>query len=387
MRRITITAMTVVAAAVMFAAPAPAQVSLTLPLINLPDDEKPHAGSPVEEWRLCGVLQDDEGRRYGVSAEYVIARRGGMPPAHFIFYSLTEKAAGKFHGVALMDKAGAELAAEDSAAPRPEMFDANENEKSRVLMKKEPVAISESLGLMFDGNYFVNEKSPGRDWEDWRYGARLAGEGFEVELEMKPERGPLFMGGAGSAGLNPDENFLMYSFARMTAKGELRIGGEARRARGALWYDHKYGAAGAAGKNAGWEWFRVQMEDGTDINLFVARRPDTGERFHRMATIKWADGRVSVARDIVLEPLSWRKSSETGIVYPVEWAVAAPSLRAHLTIRQDMPYQETKAFGPARGGTWAGFGSAEAVIDGERLSGDVFTELAGYGAGQGGALP
>jgi predicted secreted hydrolase len=387
MRRITVTAMTVIAAAVVFATPALAQISLTVPLINLPDDERPHAAAPVEMWRLSGVLQDDEGRRYGVSAEFVIARPGGMPPAHFVFHSLTEKDAGRFRSVSLTDKSGAKMMNADEQglqtevldAPRADMSEENDREKRRVLMKDEPVAMRDGLGLRFDGNYFVNEKSPGRDWEDWRYRARLAGEEFEVELEMKPERGPVFMGGAGSAGLNTDEDFLMYSFPRMAAKGELRIGGESRRARGVFWYDHLFGALGKAGNPAGWEWFRAQLEGGTDMNLFVVRRPDTGERVLRLATVKWADGRVSVARDIVVEPLSRWTSPETGIVYPVDWAIAIPSLRAHLTIRQDMPNQETRVFGPTRA-LWAGSGRVDAVIDGERLSGNVFTELAGYGA-------
>ena len=246
--------------------------------------------------------------------------------------------------------------------------------------------MGEALGLRFDGNYFVNEKSPGRDWEDWRYGARLTDGAFEAELEMKPERGPMFAGGDGVVGLEHGGDLFLYSFPRMAAKGRLRIGGETRRARGVLWYDHKYGALGDAANPAGWDWFRVQLEDGTDMSLLIFRRPDTGERFHRLATVKWGDGRVSVVRDIVVEPLNTWTSPDTGVVYPLDWAVAIPSLRAHLTIRQDMPYQETRVFGPLRA-VWAGSGRAEAVIDGERQAGTVFTELAGYRAEPEGALP
>jgi len=384
----------VAAAAVAVAAQALAQVSVSVPRISLPEDEGPHAGVPFERWQFSGHLQDDEGRRYGLTASFFVAKFDGLPDARFMYYCLSEKEESRFHSGSLVEKsAAATMKSAVAALPgdvrfalTPGMFDEKEIEKHHRFMKEEPTVIGEGLGLRFDGNYFVNEKSPGRDWEDWRYSARLAGEGFEVELEMKPERGPLFMGGAGSAGLNPDENFLMYSFPRMTAKGELRIGGETRRARGVLWHDHQYGALGDAANPAGWDWFRVQLEDGTDMSLLVFRRPDTGERFHRLATVKWGDGRVSVVKDIVVEPLNTWTSPDTGIVYPLDWAVAIPSLRAHLTIRQDMPYQETRVFGPLRA-AWAGSGRAEAVIDGERQAGNVFTELAGYRAGPEGALP
>ncbi|HOY62433.1 MAG: Hydroxyneurosporene synthase (CrtC) [bacterium ADurb.Bin236] len=384
----------VAAAAFAVAAQALAQVSVSVPRINLPEDERPRADAPFERWQFSGHLQDDEGRRYGLTASFFIVRFDGLPDARFMYYCLSEKDEGRFHSGSLVEKsAAATMKSAVAALPgdvrfalSPDISDESEIEKNHRFMKEEPTVMGEALGLRFDGNYFVNEKSPGRDWEDWRYGARLTDGAFEAELEMKPERGPMFAGGDGVVGLEHGGDLFLYSFPRMAAKGRLRIGGETRRARGVLWYDHKYGALGDAANPAGWDWFRVQLEDGTDMSLLIFRRPDTGERFHRLATVKWGDGRVSVVRDIVVEPLNTWTSPDTGVVYPLDWAVAIPSLRAHLTIRQDMPYQETRVFGPLRA-VWAGSGRAEAVIDGERQAGTVFTELAGYRAEPEGALP
>jgi len=174
------------------------------------------------------------------------------------------------------------------------------------------------------------------------------------------------------------EDMFYYSFTRLDATGTLTLGGETRSVRGTLWYDHQFGSFGATARPVGWDWFCVQLEDGTDMNLSALRYPDTGERFNRLGTVLRADGGVSVIHDLTIEPLGEWKSPDTGITYPSGWILAIPSLSAHITLRPVIPAQEMRTFGPMRA-IWEGACDAEATVAGKQLKGVGYAELVGYG--------
>lgn len=353
--------------------------------VTLPKDEMPHA-MPVEWWYYSGHLADGQGRRYGVMAGFFVVRAPGIPPCHFVIYQLVEKDGGKFHSgsviekemIKVMKKVLAGLPEELTRKLPPDWKDVNAIEKYHRYMTSPAVVRNDQLSLKYGDELFEKTAGDGADWAEWKYRTAIVDPAFRFELEMKPERGPMFVGGEGNVGVKPGEDMFYYSISRLDTSGTITIGGEERKVKGTLWYDHQFGTFGRELRPIGWDWICLQLEDGTDLNLSAQRVPETDERFARLGTIMFADGSQKVVRDVVIEPLFRWTSADTGITYPLGWMIAIPSLEMHFTVKPVMQQQEMRTFGPLRA-IWEGACTVDAVVGGKQLKGNGYTELVGYG--------
>ena len=59
----------------------------------------------------------------------------------------------------------------------------------------------------------------------------------------------------------------------MEAEGSLLLGGSTYRVVGDAWFDHQWGDFISVG-GGGWDWFAVNLEDGTDLTLSLVRDAD-----------------------------------------------------------------------------------------------------------------
>lgn len=356
------------------------------PQVSLPADEKPHPKEPVEWWYYSGHLEDDAGRSYGVMASFFIARMGNMPPSHFMIYQLVEKDAKQFHSGSVIQKEMVTLMRMtfDALPPEykamlPEGYLSDESiAKHHRFIEGKPIAKPDRLALKYGGQIFKKSEGDGEtDWSRWAYETTLDDEAFHLELAMRPERGPMYVGGEGNVGMHQDEAMYYYSLTRLASSGTLTIGGEARAVHGTIWYDHQFGSMGKEIRPIGWDWFCLQLADGTDLNLSALRHPETGERFSRLATVQFADGSQTVTHDLVIEALGEWTSPDTGFTYPSGWVLAVPSLGMRFTVRPEFPRQEMRTFGPMQA-IWEGACTVEAEVNGKPVAGLGYTELVGY---------
>lgn len=353
--------------------------------VSLPADELPHKEEPIEWWYYSGHLEDEQGRRYGVMASFFAARMGNFPPSYFMIYQLSEKDEKKFHSGSVLGKNVMKmmkmflsgLSEEMLEKVPPGIFDEEEIKRHHRFMKEDAKVRTDRLALKYDDQLFIKTKEDGENWAGWSYSTRLADKNFTIDLEMTPTRGPMYVGGEGNVGMYHGEDMFYYSFTRLAAEGVLNIGGEARKVRGTVWYDHQYGSFGKEVKPVGWDWFCIQIEDGTDLNLSALRWPETGERFNELGTIQKADGSTMVIHDLVIEERGEWTSAETGITYPSGWTLKIPSQEMEFAVAPEFPEQEMRTFGPMQA-IWEGACRVEATVKGKRLRGDGYTELVGY---------
>jgi len=368
-----------------FAPSVAAEVTITTPLVHFPQDELPHPETDVEWWYYSGHLEDEQGRGYGVMASFFIARFGNMPDNHFMIYALTEKDDGVFHSGSIIQKSMIDMMkmVADNPPPgladmvEPEFFELDTVEQHHHIMQGEPVVMKDQLAIKYEDNYFRRIAGEGRDFKSWKYRTKIVGEDFGYTVEMSPQRVPMLVDGDGEVGMSEDEAMFYYSFPRMKAQGVVQVGGEERKVTGTMWYDHQFGSMGGPEDPVGWDWFCLQLENGMDLNLSALRKLRNGERFNRLATVQRNDGRVSVVKDLIIEPLGRWKSPETGITYPLGWKLALPSLEAEFTVMPVFEEQEMRTFGPFRA-IWEGACTVEATVAGEKVEGDGYTELVGY---------
>ena len=59
----------------------------------------------------------------------------------------------------------------------------------------------------------------------------------------------------------------------MTASGSLALGDRVLNVDGNAWFDHQWGDFIAVG-GGGWDWFAVNLDDGTDLTLSLVRDAD-----------------------------------------------------------------------------------------------------------------
>ncbi len=59
----------------------------------------------------------------------------------------------------------------------------------------------------------------------------------------------------------------------MAATGTVTLGGETLEVEGDAWFDHQWGDFISVG-GGGWDWFAVNLDDGTDLTLSLVRAAD-----------------------------------------------------------------------------------------------------------------
>jgi predicted secreted hydrolase len=174
-----------------------------------------------------------------------------------------------------------------------------------------------------------------------------------------------------------------YSRTRIEVTGYLRqgVGDDARTVpvSGLAWMDHQWGNFVVA-SSGGWDWYSLQLDDRTELMLYVLRGPD-GATTGVYGTQVMADGSE---RDLEpgsvtsLSTSTWT-SPHTGAVYPSGWLVTLPD-RTHLTVQPSLADQELYFPGVASQTTGVGvmaYWEGAVTITGDR-SGVGYVELTGY---------
>jgi predicted secreted hydrolase len=126
----------------------------------------------------------------------------------------------------------------------------------------------------------------------------------------------------------------------------------------------------------GWDWFSLQLDDGTELMLFQIRRKDGSLESVSSGTLIEADGMPSplTATEFTIEVSSTWRSPETGAAYPSAWVVRLPRLALELNVRPFLEDQEMRVSFPY----WEGAVTLDGARQGRPLQGRGFVELTGY---------
>ncbi len=147
---------------------------------------------------------------------------------------------------------------------------------------------------------------------------------------------------------------------------------------GDAWFDHQWGDFISVG-GGGWDWFAVNLDDGTDLTLSLVRDAD-GSYPLVYGTLVDAAGHDDAPRPRRLHgdaDAEWT-SPATGATYPAGWLVTIPDqgLRIHLTPTVAAQELDTRATTGVV--YWEGSQVVEATRDGRPLGGEAYVELTGY---------
>ena len=318
-----------------------------------PEDHGPHPEFRNEWWYVTGNLDNEDGERFGF--ELTIFRFALTPSV-----ALSESA-WRTNQVYI-----AHLA----------VTDAN-NERFYVAQRYSRGAV----GLA------GAQAAPFRVWiDDWEMAERMEtdtwrlvanDEDFGIDFSLTALKPPVLNGidGLSQKSADPANASYYYSITRLQTRGSLRVGEKDYTVSGLSWLDREWSTSALAADQVGWDWFALQLDDGSDLMLYGLRLQDGTRDPASAGTFVDANGDAShLAYDDVEISVLEEWSSPEGGSYPSRWLLRVPRFGLELNVSPVISDQEL--FTTVR--YWEGAVDVAGEHDRQPIEGRGYVELTGY---------
>jgi predicted secreted hydrolase len=200
-----------------------------------------------------------------------------------------------------------------------------------------------------------------------------------LDLQMRPLSPAVLNGEAGLSRKSdqPGAASYYYSVPRAALSGRVTADGESCQAHGMAWLDREWGSGALASNQTGWDWFALQLDDGSALMFYSLRRDDGSRDPYSAGT--WVDPHGEVRHlahdDLQIEVLKqW--TSPRGGRYPAQWRLQSAVLSLDLSVRPLLADQELLT----RPRYWEGAVESVGRREGRELRGRGYVELVGYAA-------
>ena len=304
--------------ALLTAADFPYQEALPSRPYQFPRDHFEHEDYRTEWWYYTGNLRDRAGHRFGFELVFfrVGERKNGetnasawrLDDVYLAHAALTDIDGKRFRFAERMNREGPGIAGASFARKR-----------------------------IWNGNWRCS-------WNGEQQRLEAVTDDFSFGLTLDPAKPFVIQGVNGvsqkAEGAGRASHYV--SFTRLKAQGSVNVDGTSYAVDGQAWMDHEWFTEQLDPQVRGWDWFSVQLDDGTDLMLFELRRKDGGIDPYSSGTFVARDGKARhlTAGDFSLHPLETWTSAKTRARYPVKWRVEVPSLKIDVTCAAALDTQE-----------------------------------------------
>ncbi len=205
---------------------------------------------------------------------------------------------------------------------------------------------------------------------------------YAVNFALRSQKSPVIHGekGISQKGEGRGHASHYYSLTRLTTEGTMTVRGKTFAVAGLSWMDHEFGTTQLTPDQVGWDWFSLQLEDGTELMLYVIRKADGRPDPYSAGTWVGADGRAVRLQqsDFSVEVLDRWKSPRGKGVYPMKWRLGAPTMNLDIIVTPAFPDQELDTAKSTRVVYWEGAVFAEGTAQGRPARGRGYVEMTGY---------
>ncbi|MET0403893.1 MAG: lipocalin-like domain-containing protein [Cystobacter sp.] len=323
---------------------------------HFPEDHGPHEGFRNEWWYWTGHLATAEGREFGYQftlfrsalapGEPERASAWGARQVYMGHLTLSDLQDGRFHAFERFSRSALGLAGARTKPLRVWMEDWSAEAVGDAALPLRLTARSGdvSLSLVLD-------------------------EGKSVVLEGDR--------GLSQKGSEPGNASYYYSLPRMPTRGEVTVEGQSYAVTGESWMDREWSTSALGREQVGWDWFSLQLSDGSELMYYQLRRRDgTVDPFTVGTLIPRSGEPVHLsAKDTRLEVLDTWKSPRTGVEYPARWRLVVPAHELSLEVTPALADQEL----PVTVRYWEGSVRLSGIHGGRPVQGRGYVELTGYG--------
>ena len=325
--------------------------------VEFPRDLGPHKDYQTEWWYYTGNLQTEDGRDFGY--QFTIFRRALQPMSemplveesskwrsnqiYLAHFTISDIHSNEFYASERLSREGPDLSGAQT-------------EPYRVWLE----------------DWSASEIAPGK--------VRIRANTEEVSLDLTlVETIPPVLHGAGGLvekGPEPGNASYYYSIVQQETSGELSVGDELFKIKGLSWKDHEYSTSALSPGSVGWDWFSLQLDNGTALMLGEIRREDGSIEPASKGSIIKGDGTVQALthEDWELEVLDTWTSPTSGAEYPARWRLRIPVLDLELEGRPLMTDQELNVSTVY----WEGATEFSGTLSGVPVTARGYVEMTGY---------
>jgi len=330
---------------------------------QFPRDHFNHPAFQTEWWYYTGNLHTAEGRRFGF--ELTFFRQGvdrsaaarevwDVRDVWLAHLALSDVEGGRFFYTERLNRSGAGIAGADEHQAR-----------------------------VWNGNWQARWKlDPGAPGAMASQELQAIADRFSFQLSLTTAKPPVIHGenGVSQKAEGPGRASHYISFTRLLTRGFVSLDGRQFQVEGESWMDHEFFTHQLAADQAGWDWFSLQLSDGSEIMLFELRRKDGAIDPYSAGTYVDPQGRAThlAARDFSLTPGKIWTSPKTGGRYPIEWKIRVAPLRLDAALRTPLADQELAGKTSSAVSYWEGAIDVAASRNGRPISGSGYLEMTGY---------
>jgi predicted secreted hydrolase len=140
--------------------------------------------------------------------------------------------------------------------------------------------------------------------------------------------------------------------------------------------DHEFSTSALGPNQVGWDWFALQLEDGSELMVFQIRQTDGAIAPLSSGTLVEANGKALslTMNDFAIEVEARWRSPRSGATYPTRWTVRVPGEDIVLRVE---PYVEDQELNVSYT-YWEGAVRMEGARGDREITGRGYVELTGY---------
>ncbi len=331
-----------------------------------PADHGPHPDFRNEWWYVTGNLDTDTGRRFGFELtmfRFSLTPETAQPDeetsawrsnqVYIGHLALTDDDAEQFHVARRFSRGTLGLAG----------------------------ASADPFRVWLDDWSIIGTRASGAVTAEYKFGLpwRLqVKEGdIALSLTLTPQKAPVLNGvdGLSQKAAATGNASYYYSITRLQTEGTVRLGDEEFLVSGLSWLDREWGSSALSDEQQGWDWYALQLSDGSDLMFYNLRRNDGSRDEHSAGTLTLPDGNtVYLSHDDVQIDVLDTWDSPHGGQYPIAWRITVPEHRLNLNIDPILDAQElitTVRY-------WEGAVDVSGENGSEAIFGRGYVELTGY---------
>ena len=209
--------------------------------------------------------------------------------------------------------------------------------------------------------------------------AAAAGAEFGLRLDVRSVADLTRHDGDGFVDFGPAGSSYYYSRMRMEAGGTLALNGQELEVTGTAWFDHQWGDFVSVG--GGWDWFAVNLADGTNLTLSVVRdaegKPVLEYGSLQELRLLAAPPRNLEPGDFTVESTGSWTSPHTGRTWPSGWRITVDE-NLVIELSPTVLDQELDTRATTGVAYWEGSQVVRATRGGVPVGGEAYVELTRY---------
>lgn len=325
---------------------------------RFPADHAAHPEFRTEWWYYTGHLTTEKGRNFGFQLTFFrhalrplsiqSQSRWAIHNLYFIHFAITDENRDAYRFQEKVSRGALNMAGAD-----PETY--------HVWVQDWEVRLQKNMHRLKAGN-----------------------EDMGIDLTLIPVKEPVIHGNNGVSQKAVGEGYAShyYSLTRMQATGVLQWQDHSYKVTGQAWMDHEFGSNQLRDYQVGWDWFSVQLDNQTELMLYIIRHRDGQADPTSSGTWVQLDGSSEhlPLSSFQVETLgSWR-SRKSGTVYPSGWLLTVPGKKLELKLVPTVKDQELTTRKSTLVNYWEGSVRVTGRFNGREVKGRGYVELTGYDA-------